>query len=302
MPVINSRTREGGQPVINHDACTRCGACLQVCPSEVLQLWDGKVQVNHNIGFDCIGCGQCMAACPADAIAVTGRGLSPADVFAIDREAIATPEQLAALLASRRSVRRFKREPVKRELLGRVLELAALAPMGIPPWDVGVSVLDKPEKVRALASDIIQAARHSRPVVQAMASPLLHPIMARGVPVEMITTFLLPLIDTLVAEWDNGRDKLLYDAPAALLFHHSPYSEAADAHIAATYAMLAAHSLGLGTIWIGTVPPFLARSKDLRLKYHVPAGHQPAACLLLGHPAVQFRKGIQRTFERVEYV
>jgi nitroreductase/NAD-dependent dihydropyrimidine dehydrogenase PreA subunit len=302
MPIVNSRTREGGQAVIDRERCTRCGTCVEICPSTVLELRDGAVVVDHSKGFDCIGCGQCMAVCPVDAIAVTGRTLSPADMFPLDPVGQAAPEQFAALLASRRSVRHYKKEPVSRADLDRVLELAALAPMGIPPWDVGVTVLDTPEKVRGLAQDTIQAARYSKPVLKAMASPLLRPVLMRGTPPEMLSDFLLPLLDTLVSEWDAGRDVLLYDAPAALLFHHSPFSDPADAYIAATYAMLATHSLGLGTVMIGTVPPFMARDKKMLAKYGVPPGHKPAALLCLGHPRVKFRKGVHRTFQQVKYI
>lgn len=302
MAIVNSRTKDAGQPVVDHGRCTKCWVCVNTCPSEVLIKRDGAVQVDHAIGFDCIGCGQCMAVCPTGAIAVTGRALAPADMFPLDHGAAATPEQFAALLQSRRSVRRFTSEPVSHEQLDRVLELAALAPMGIPPWDVGVTVLDSAEKVHTLAGEIIQAARYSKPVMRAMASPLLRPIMARGVPAEMFTTFLLPLLDTLISEWDQGRDKLLYNAPAAMLFHHSPYADAADAYLAAAYAMLAAHSLGLGTIMIGTVAPFLLRSKPLLEKYRIPAGNKPDIELLLGRPRVRYRQGVRRTFERVEYV
>ena len=302
MPIVNSRTREGGQPVINHETCTRCKQCIKVCPSEVLGLWDGQVEVDHAAGFDCIGCGQCMMVCPEDAIAVTGRCVSPQDLRPLDPDAQASPGQLAELYASRRSVRRFKKDPVKREMIGLVLKMAAQAPMGIPPSDVGVTVLDTPEKVHKLSEDIITAARYSKPVMKAMGTPLLRPIMMRGVPAEMIHTFLLPLIDKLVGAWDQGRDLLCYDAPAALLFHRSPFTDPVDGSIAATYAMLAAHSLGLGTVWIGTVPPYLSRSKDLLLKYRVPPGWKPDALLLLGHPAMKYRKGIQRTFAQVEFV
>jgi len=41
----------------------------------------------------------------------------------------------------------------------------------------------------------------------------------------------------------------------------------ADAHISATYAMLAAESLGLGSCMIGSASPFLVRSKQLLQKY-----------------------------------
>ena len=46
-------------------------------------------------------------------------------------------------------------------------------------------------------------------------------------------------------------DLLFYGAPCVLLFHQSPYADPVDGHIACTYAMIAAESLGLGTCMIG---------------------------------------------------
>ena len=56
----------------------------------------------------------------------------------------------------------------------------------------------------------------------------------------------------LAEKRDKGEDWFTYHAPAAFLFHYGPMSGQADCHIAATYAMLAAESLGLGSCMLGT--------------------------------------------------
>jgi len=113
---------------------------------------------------------------------------------------------------------------------------------------------------------------------------------------EQFNSFILPLARTLVEGKRKGEDYLLYDAPAALLFHTSPYSDGADAHIACTYAMVAAEALGLGSCMIGSLPPVLDRRKDLKKKHGLPEGHTPRLVLILGYPAVRFRRAIRRPF------
>ena len=44
---------------------------------------------------------------------------------------------------------------------------------------------------------------------------------------QQFLTFILPLGRTLVEGKKRGRDHVLYDAPAALLFHASPYTDSA---------------------------------------------------------------------------
>lgn len=102
--------------------------------------------------------------------------------------------------------------------------------------------------------------------------------------------FIRPLAQTYVAGHRRGEDVLFYDAPVVLVFHHSPYAEAADATIACTYAMLAAESLGLGTTMIGGAAPILQRNKPLCRRLGIPAGNQPSIALIAGYPAVHFRR------------
>ncbi len=83
---------------------------------------------------------------------------------------------------------------------------------------------------------------------------------------------------------------------ALLIFYHSPYADPADATIACTHAMLAAESLGLGSTIIGGAPPILQRNKALCRSLGVPAGNTPSISLIVGHPAVQFRRAVRRRF------
>ena len=113
---------------------------------------------------------------------------------------------------------------------------------------------------------------------------------------DRFANFIRPLAETYVNSQAAGRDLLFYDAPALLIFHHSPYADAADAVIACTYAMLAAESLGLGSTMIGAAAPILQRNPSLCRRLGVPPAHIPAIVLILGHSAVRFRRTVRRRF------
>jgi ferredoxin-type protein NapF len=51
-------------------ACTRCGACVDACPTHVLRLADGRLRVDYADG-ECTFCGACATACPEPAFDVT---------------------------------------------------------------------------------------------------------------------------------------------------------------------------------------------------------------------------------------
>lgn len=52
------------------DECTQCGACLEICPVDALEMNDGPPVVDEEW---CIGCGVCATVCPADAITMKVR-------------------------------------------------------------------------------------------------------------------------------------------------------------------------------------------------------------------------------------
>ena len=52
--------------IVDSKACIGCGACVDVCLFDALDLVDGVVVVNDN----CTACGVCLAECPVDALAL----------------------------------------------------------------------------------------------------------------------------------------------------------------------------------------------------------------------------------------
>ena len=54
---------------VDHEKCTGCGECVEVCPVDVYELQDEKsVPVNAE---ECLGCESCVEVCPNEAITVT---------------------------------------------------------------------------------------------------------------------------------------------------------------------------------------------------------------------------------------
>ena len=237
-----------------------------------------------------------MMVCPQECISVNGRGLSSADLRALPPpEQRADADALAALLQSRRSVRHFTDRPVELDLLARIVDMAASAPMGIPPWDVGVATVSGFAEVQKLAEEIVAGYRGFLKVVRPGVLPLMRPFIGR-VRYEQYSHFILPLAASYVHSQQQGQDKLFWNAPAVLIFHHSPYAETADATIACTYAMLAAESLGLGSCIIGGAAPIMQRNRTISRKLAIPESNKPVIALILGYPAVAFKRSIKRRF------
>jgi nitroreductase/NAD-dependent dihydropyrimidine dehydrogenase PreA subunit len=302
MAVIHSRYRDAGVVTIDRTTCTDCACCAQICPTDVLRLDAGHVGIHADTPLGCIACGHCMMVCPEQSVTVTGRGLSPTDLTPLPPpEQRATAEAFAALLQARRSVRRFTDQEVDAALLERIVALAASGPMAIPPWDVGCVAVRGRAEVRFLAAGIIQGYAGFLKVVRPWLLALLRPFV-RATTYERFRSFIRPLAEMYLEGHRQGRDLLFYDAPAILVFHHSPYADLADATIACTYAMLAAEALGLGTTMIGGAAPMLQRNPALCRRLGIPPNHTPAIALILGYPATRFLRAVRRRFIDVKGV
>jgi ferredoxin len=292
--------RDKGIPTIDESTCTGCGLCVKACPDGVLVLQDGRPKAGAGELLGCIACGHCVCICPTGSITVAGRGMTLDDAFklppAFQR---ATSDQLDALLAARRSIRRFEKREIDRSVVDRILEMTSTAPMGIPPSDVGVVVFHGAERVQAFAADACDAFRRMAWFFSPVMLTLMRPFLGKENYLAM-RDFVKPLLRTLVEKRSEGVDWFAYDARAALLFHHGPTADPADCSVAATYAMLAAESLGLGSCLLGTTVG-LNNSKAFKAKYGIPSKNKIGLALVMGHPAEKFPNGVRRRLASVKF-
>jgi nitroreductase len=259
-----------------------------------------KAVAGEGVFMGCIACGQCVAMCPTKSITVTGRGMTADDAWEFAKTTPpTTADQLAALLQSRRSIRHFDRREIDRSTVDRILEMAATAPMGIPPSDVGVVVFHGRDRVQAFAKDACEAFQGMGWFFHPITLALMRPMLGKEGYAAM-RDFVRPLLKTLVAKRAEGVDLFTYDAPAAMLFHHGPMADAADCHIVATYAMLAAQSMGLGSCLLGTTVG-LNQARPFKDKYGIPAKNKIGLAIILGYPTTHFRRGIRRRLASVRF-
>lgn len=303
MAIPTSRTKSKAEISINEEMCTGCGLCVSVCKDFSFEMADGKARVSKTSLFGCIACGHCMAVCPAGAIEIVGRTLSPEDLFDLqDREERASYEQLNSLLAARRSIREFKDLPVNRDLVDKILDASRTAPMGLPPSDVNVLVFDTKEKVRDFTGRFCTYLEGMKWFVSDWFLLLMRPFWGKTND-ELFRNFLRPLIHSYTQNMRRGVNIVTYDAPLAMYFYGSPYCDPADPIVAATYAMIAGESLGLGTCMLGAIHPLIQtgrRAGRFRKEQGIKFASREGLFVIFGYPDVKYRKGIRRTFASTE--
>lgn len=253
---------------IDESLCARDGLCARECPVSCIQWEKGGLPTeNERTASRCIDCGHCMAVCPKGALQLTAFP-SPAKSFS--RKDLPTAEQAELLLASRRSVREYREDPVERDMLVRLLDIAEYAPSGHNARIVDWSVAESRDKVEA--------------VCRSVAEWMDVEVKAKS---EQARKYFLAGI---LRAWKRGTDMISRGAPA-LAVCHAPDTGATpreDAVIALTYLELAAHAQGLGACWGGLINFACDDYAPLRELLGVPEGNTVHGVLMLGRAKTRY--------------
>ncbi|MBP1928309.1 nitroreductase/NAD-dependent dihydropyrimidine dehydrogenase PreA subunit [Methanolinea mesophila] len=249
--------------IVKSERCTGCGICSEVCPLRIITVDEERgPRVEPLREAFCIECGHCEACCPESALVLDIGGREAPQ----ERVTTFSPDEIGFYMKNRRSVRHYKKEPVSREMIEAILDVARYAPSGGNGQPVEWLVVYDPAKVRTLAGLTVDWMRHE----SAKESPVMPAAFLRG----------------LIDSWDRGNDPVCRGAPH-LLVAHIPGGQGSgpiDALIALTYADLAAPAFGVGTCWAGFLSMAVPVWKPLREALALPEGRVYSYALMCGYP------------------
>jgi len=287
---------------IDQELCKSCAFCIAVCPCNVIAMnKENKAYSIPERESACIHCGQCMAICSANAIKIEGITYEK-DLFPLPQNTV-DYQKYFDFLATRRSVRNFKKEPISKETIQKILNTLALAPYGASPNDVHITVVTNREIIE---SSLPMISEFLVKIVRWMKNPFMRFMIKRKKGLETLNTLqnhLAPIAATGNYNLEYG-DRITRDAPALLIFHAHKGAEehTNNALIYGSYAMLAAHSLGLGSTMNGLVPAAINKLDAVREIFGIPTEHEAVISLMLGYPKYHYKKGIQREKSNIHWI
>ena len=99
-------------------------------------------------------------------------------------------------------------------------------------------------------------------------------------------------------------DRITRNAPVILIFHGSIEAEehTNNSLIYATYAMLSAHSLGLGAAMIGLVPAAINKMKKVKDIFQIPDDHEAVISVILGYPKYKYNRAVKREKKNITWI
>jgi coenzyme F420-0:L-glutamate ligase/coenzyme F420-1:gamma-L-glutamate ligase len=195
------------------------------------------------------------------------------------------PADLHAFLRTRRSVRRFRPEPVAEETVQRLLKTAVCAPSAHndQPWRFA----------------IVPTAASKARLAQAMADEFQRDLRSDGLLAEEIAKRLersqrriqdAPLVVVLCLQHADD------PAPGTRRLQAERIMAVQSAALGGLKFLLAAHAEGLGGVW--TCGPLFA-PQAVRSALDLPEGWEPQGMLLIGYPAETPAPPAQKPVEQI---
>lgn len=296
------------QPLIhiNQTTCIKCSYCADVCPNKIFSLNESnEIIIRQDRVESCFQCGQCMAICSTESIVINGLSYEK-DFFDLPHQKFSGIEMsFLEMIKTRRAIRNFKDRPVPREVLDKIVEAISFAPPSFPPLKIKIVVVRNTKLIRQALPHMINFYNN---MVQMMKNPFIRFLIKKEVGKKRMKTIqnhLIPLlINRLPALKSGEEDTLTRNAPAMILFLADKNGEdiSQDVSIAATYGMLAIHSLGLGGSIMDIIPPAIEKDKYLRMLFCIPDDHEVVTSIILGYPKYKYLRGIKRNIKDVQWL
>jgi len=287
---------------IDYEKCESCRLCVKVCPSKILDINENKqtyfIPERKHI---CLECGHCMAICSTQAITVNDMTFEKD--FTLIPENKINYDEFNKFLETRRSVREFKNKDVEKEKLQQIIDAVATAPFGTQHDGISISIITDKEKIKK--SLPLMSSFYDK-IVKWFKNPMMRFIIKKKVGIETFNTIKNLLIPMAEIGHYNLKDynAITRDAPAILIFHSKPDAEehTEDAHIYNAFAMLTAHSLGLGATIIGLIGPAVNKSIELKELFQIPKENIVITSLIVGYPKYKYLYSIKRNRQKVNWI
>lgn len=160
------------------------------------------------------------------------------------------------LIKSRRTIRKFKPEQISKDKLDAIIEAGLYAPSGLNAQDWHFTIIQDSSILDELNRDIKEAAQTSN------------------------------LPDKFKKAFSNENLNVFYGAPTVILIsgEENGLYALANTSAASQNIMLAAHAVGLGSCWIGTIDMLFNSDKknEYLSKLKIPKGYSPLHAIVVG--------------------
>jgi nitroreductase/NAD-dependent dihydropyrimidine dehydrogenase PreA subunit len=277
---------ENSKVIVDIDSCTRCKACANEC---YYYYFDSdNMHFHEEMEEYCIECGKCVAICPVNAIRLKShQNEILIDVPAI--EELPSFESLNKLFKTRRSRRQFKKKPVPRELIEKILDVAGrYSATGDNQENVYFTIVQDRQILKKLSNECTTQVKN---LVEKYEDPQGKESLASVFDPSMMQKIkeVIPSFKRRLKRIESGEEVWRWDAEIIIL--HSPKESISlieNCTLAANQIMLAAETLGLGTCSLGYINTFLNQFRSISKIVKLPIKHSAGYTIAIGYPLAHY--------------
>ncbi len=326
--------------ILDEKKCNGCGRCAATCPAQILEVKDKIARPNNRYKeHRCITCQNCIAVCPSNAITIKGdyrvhRGFFKNDDIYTGTKTMPCPiaeykdldfndyeeklTEIERVIYKRRSIRLFKKKPVDRELIRRVIEAGRFAPStgNGQPWKFIViddrEIIDKIDKqckkfLRFGTYVMIPHAERNKKVPGDMNArlklwqKLILPRLIRKDPGKMDQRVIKSGLNAPASDPDYD---IFLNAPVLIILladWRGIGNIQLDTGLCGENMTLAAHSLGLGACFIGLIDAVNYFPKFAKKLGIVPP-YKLITSLVMGYPQGKIDNPVAREPAKIEWL
>lgn len=270
---------------IDHSRCIQCRLCAIECPAKTEST--DHIHSNHSSPL-CDKCFHCYAICPQKAIVIEGFD----EEMVTDRQKINLPD-LHHFLKKRRSCRRYLQKSVPKDYLDKLTESTRYCPSGGNVQDLSLTVITNQTIRKQLEEQIIG---YYDKIIKLLRIPLVRLFMKFLGDAKVKETArdkdFFTKIEGIYTRLKAGENSLFWDAPLVMIFHSYRLLPTAyeDCILAAYNVVLSANALDLGSCFVSLSQQAIASSNSIKELIGIPKSDFIYSVLVLGFPAVRYRR------------
>lgn len=297
---------------IDGEKCVQCGRCYEVCPTYGIRWKTGEPP--RPVGYGglpqaCLNCGNCVAVCPAGAISIRGsyavregryktlllhKVCPPNPLRTVEPEAYTAFKdeltEVERVIYTRRSNRLFKSTAMPGQMLERILEAGRFAPSAGNCQPYKFIVITDPKTIGELERKSLAMLRVFKNLY--LLKNGKKPLWKKAL-FTLLSWLMINKMDqrpvTAMEKADKTGGALYFNAPAVILVLKDTRGISnpdLDAGICCQNMVLAAHSLGLGTCYVGLAiePLNTALMAGFRKKIGIRRPFEAVTSIAVGYP------------------
>ncbi|TFG06160.1 MAG: hypothetical protein EU539_08405 [Promethearchaeota archaeon] len=296
---INKKLMENSKIKIEIENCTKCLECVKTCP-HFCYHFNEELQFDEEFEEFCVECGHCVAVCPVGIIQL--KCSKPSDVKDISTiSKLPSFDSISDIIRVRRSIRRFNDKAVPKELLSKILDTVRYTPTGHNEENIHYTIVQDNLILSKVSEECTKQITNS---IRLYEDPQGRESLEKSLPKEDLKKAVenIPLMKRILNEIEKGRE--LWRSNSQVILIHSPRDSTTlveNCTIAATYIMLLAETLGLGTCSLGFLTAFINQFRTVSKIINIPRKHVVGYSLAIGYPEVKFKRIPSRKSLKVEW-